>query len=506
LFGDQPGESANLIPLVTDSTSALGFSPDRVESGPQSERRVEDVFLHKQLDDTGHGQQPTTIGHRLGMAVFNFFASLFFKIIETAPDWLVGNLLDRIAEKTGQETAEGVTLFQATCGDRGIDLAEQRLLVSSAFGAYFAGLLERDHAYINLTGQIEVQTRPGQPALDPMQSLYWALQYPKGPRLIIIAAEGGMGKSTLAAKLVRCLFEENAVDMILGDSAKTQRVDPVSGSVTQVEPGYYDPATFYKQLYAQLGLPIQAGQADSRVAVRNIRDRLEGRRAVIFVDNLETVAQGTALLQALRQLATRDARIIVTTRLVSGLTAPPSDILLTRLNPLTRFEDARDFLQWHIQAYASEHPDLTKLAPDVMDKWRVQRLLDRTGGIPLLMQLVFSDVARYSWQYLDQLPQLFGEALLDFLYRERWEELGHLGQAGLQARQLLRFVSVEQYRGKKITFERIRQWANQTEKVELPQTILSLLQERFLIVNHDLRQGSFAIFPSLAEFLNKQSW
>jgi hypothetical protein len=57
-----------------------------------------------------------------------------------------------------------------------------------------------------------------------------------------------MGKSTLAAKIVRCLYEEHVIDKILGDSAKMQRVEPITGKVIPLEPGYYDLATFYNKL------------------------------------------------------------------------------------------------------------------------------------------------------------------------------------------------------------------------------------------------------------------
>ncbi|NJN99778.1 MAG: hypothetical protein HC875_39585 [Anaerolineales bacterium] len=210
------------------------------------------------------------------------FVPPFRQLIQAAPDWLAGIFSGRSAARPTPATPASVALFASACGDKGLDLAEQRLLVSTAFGAYFAGLLERDEGYINLKGQIEVQTRPEQAGLEPIQSLYWALQHPKGPRLVIIAAEGGMGKSTLAAKLIRCLFEENAVDMIVGDSAKNQQVDPVSGAVAPIPAGYYDPASFFRRLYAQLGLPDRVAGESGQVMVRNIQGRLEGRRALIL--------------------------------------------------------------------------------------------------------------------------------------------------------------------------------------------------------------------------------
>ena len=432
--------------------------------------------------------------------IIDILVSMFFKILEKAPEWLVGKLLDRIGKRPTSPLSKGVRLYPVTCGDRGINLAQQRLLVSAAFGTYFAGLLERDHSYVALKGQIDSPAPRGQEELEPIERIFWALQYPKGPRLLIIAAEGGMGKSTLAAKIVRCLFEEQAIDMILGDSAKTQRVTPTTGEVIQMEPGYYDLATFYDRMCGQLGLPLSG----NKQAVVSIRDRLEGRRAVIVVDNLETVERGDKILRSLQAITTRDVRAIVTTREVKGLRDLTPDNLVIHLSPLSDLAPVREFLVWHIRQHHDEHPGLRTLEQDLDDRKHIRWLVERTGGIPLLIQLVFSDISRFSWDYLRKLPYIFGNELLAFLYQSRWDELGTLGKEGLAAKELLRWIAGEQYQGKKVTSDRLMQWAKGRERAELLTDSLHLLYERFLIVNHDSKQGNFAVFPSLAEFLQRQ--
>lgn len=425
-----------------------------------------------------------------------------FRILETLPEWVVGKLLNRVDKwRVEFPSPTNVQLYPSTCGDKGIDLGQQRLLVSTAFGTYFAGLLEREFGYVTLKGQIECPATRGQEALEPVERIFWALQYARGPRLIIIGAEGGMGKSTLAAKIVRCLFEEQAIDMILGDSAKTQRVDPTTGKIISLEPGYYDLATFYEKMCGQLGLPPTSTQQ----AMVAIRDRLEGRRAMIVVDNLETVARGDELLRSLHTITTRDIRAIVTTREVKGLRDLTTDTLIVHLKPLSDLAVAREFLVWHIRQHQDEHPGLRALEQDLDDDKRIRWLVERTGGIPLLIQLVFSDIARFSWDYLKKLPHVYGSELLVFLYQARWDELGTLGEEGLTAKELLQWIAGEQYRGKKVSFDRLTQWAQEGERADLLTDSLRLLYERFLIVNHDPKQGNFAVFPSLVEFLHLQS-
>jgi hypothetical protein len=120
------------------------------------------------------------------------------------------------------------------------------------------------------------------------------------------------------------------------------------------------------------------------------------------------------------------------------------------------------------------------------------------------MQLLVSDVARSSWKQMRQLPTLFGAELIDFLYEARWQELNTLGQTGLLARELLLWLKQAQYSNRKITAKRLTEWAKgKGQETELNEA-LTLLHERFLIVNSNLQKGNYAIFPSLAEFLQKQ--
>ena len=257
-----------------------------------------------------------------------------------------------------------VTLFDADCGSKGVDLADQRLRVSSAFGSYFTGLLEREQSYILLTKQVECPTDKGQEGLSSIQRIFWHLQNPKGPRVFILAADGGMGKSTLASKLVRCLYDQEVVDMILGDSAKSEHIDPISGRLLTFTPGYQSISGFYQRLYTQLGVPYE----NDDVALSDIRRRLVNRRAVIVVDNLETVSGGDELLQALLHMTSRDVRAIVTTRQVIGLGELNKQHLAVHLNSLKETDVVRSFLLWHIEQYQHTHPDLARLREDLADE------------------------------------------------------------------------------------------------------------------------------------------
>ena len=100
------------------------------------------------------------------------------------------------------------------------------------------------------------------------------------------------------------------------------------------------------------------------------------------------------------------------------------------------------------------------------------------------------------------MPTLFGDELLDYLYESRWQELGTLGQIGLLSRDILLWLKLEQFDNRRITSKRLLEWSQEIGQERELLDAINLLHERFLIVNHDPRNGNYAIFPSLLEFLS----
>ena len=438
--------------------------------------------------------------------ILNLFIDILIFLLSKLPDalmgWGVGKFLDNlISQKFSKAKAQDVTLYPPDCGDHKIDLGEQRLLVSSAFGNYFSGLLEKEKLYIDIKSQIDSPPIKGQEGINPLQRLFWLLGYSNGPRVFVFAGDGGMGKSTVAAKLVRCLFEEQAVDIILGDSAKTQHIDPDSGETLRFQPGYYDADSFYKRLCYQLGLPT----LPKRQALSAIKDRIVGQKVIIIVDNLETIKKGDELLSALRLLTSRDVRAIITTREIKGLRSQLTSFALVEMMPITSTNDAMEFLDWHIEQYKIQNPNLEKLKKQ-LSKNNVKWVVKKTGGVPLLMQLILSDIARTSWDVAKVFPNLFGKELLDYLYKARWNDLSNIGEAGRTALRILEWIAEKQYQGKNITTKKLRKFAEEESLLPSLSDALSLLHERFMILNGDISKGDYSIFPSLSEFIEKQSF
>ncbi|RMH42909.1 MAG: hypothetical protein D6694_07525, partial [Gammaproteobacteria bacterium] len=303
------------------------------------------------------------------------------------------------------ETVRGLA-YPSTCGDDGLDLMKERLYFSVTFGGYFASLLESPNIYLDMPGQIHC---PVAGEAHPLEWLYGTLNDPAGFRLVTIAAGGGMGKTTLAAKIVRCLYSQNAIDLILGDSAKRTEIDLITGRPRGVRPGFDDLDSFYRRLAAQTGLTNYPESVGWRAIVSDLKARLAGQRALIVLDNLDDFGndegkrrERNALFESIQSLLGRDVRALVTTR-KADITA--SNAVVVNLNPLARNDVAiaRQFVSWHVDRFVSLNPRLANVRNILEDKKQMRRLLEKTGGVPLIIQVVVSRIAFEKLGYLDRL-------------------------------------------------------------------------------------------------------
>jgi hypothetical protein len=486
---------------VQDSTVSRWLEGTTRPSQPETVVRIADCFALGEADRitllaaAGYAAVPagTPVPQRAKLV------ARLARAAQQLPERLAQPLLARPSLYAMLPLEAGDTPPFSSCDDEGLDLDRKRLAISSALGPYFAGLLERSHIYLELTGQIDAPAPTAFEELPPLERMSMLLRHPLGPRAMVIAADAGMGKSTLAAQLVRCVLRRGDYDLLLGDSAKRRQVDAVTGMVRPTTPGYYDVASCIRQMRTQLGLPSR-----SYGDLSDIVDRLAGRRALIVVDNLETVAGPDELLSTLGRLLGKYVRVLLTTRQVDALPALTLGSTVIHLHPISDHETLTAFLRWHVIRHADEYPLLRTIggSPSSVQS---QRLLDRTGGVPLLLQLVYSAVARLSWSYLEGLPQLYGNDLLTYLYAERWEDLQGQGSAGHLACSVLQLVAAAQSAGERVDMPKLRKWAESNRTLPHLHDALFLLYARFLLVNHDSINGDFVLFPSLAEFVARQT-
>lgn len=427
------------------------------------------------------------------------------KLLEAVP----GKTLDGFLQLLGRKrrpvsTAPVVYPYPPDCGDHPIDLGFRKPWVSEAFGGYLTGLLEDADSYVRIDEQIDCPITPETVALAPTARILFEMRRPTGPRLVVIAADGGMGKTTLATKIVRCLYEQQDAEFILGDSAKSEHIDVATGHIFKLDQEFKDTSSLYRRLYAQIGLPPPSRNTSVNRMVEELNEQLHDFSAVIVLDNLDSVPDTGVLLSTLSPLLGKNIRAVVTTREIVQVTSTSPTALVVKVNPLDSMENAVAFLEWHVRHFQRRDSNLAKVAVGFSDKRLIRMLIKKTGGVPLVMQLAVNDVARKSWDYIKQIPDFrLSSERLDYLYRARWVELDNLGAVGLSACQVLEFVAAQQRRGKRVTSETLRKWAQKQGMSGTLDQALFELEARFLIRNTDVKKGSFSIFPSLADFVQR---
>ena len=440
-----------------------------------------------------------------GTVLYAIFVKFFGDVVaDKIADVVVGQILRRHRKAKGAKTF----LFDNTCGNDRIDLGNQRLMVSSSFVSYFTTLLEREHNFVYVPNQIDAPQIEGTTGFDPLQRIFYNLLLASGKRIVVIAAGGGMGKTTLAAKVIRCLWSRQEIRRVLGDSAKEQVVKIKDAEVINTSPGFYDIKSFFRKVLREQLREDYDARMSNHAAIQRILNAVADRKVVFVVDNLETVdaRKVNEFVKEIRPLATINSKILITTRTIAPI-ENLDDVYIVRLHPLQEIEAGQEFIRWHIETYAPIIDQLKKLDGDVSDRKKVKKLLKKTGGIPLIMQLVLSGVALSDWEYVDNIPEnLYSDSLLDYLYLQSWNDLVDKGDQGRNALELLQYIDAELHKGHKINSKRLSDWI-QGAAIHTPlATCITMLTDRFLLLNNgNSKEANFSIVPSLSIFLKKKT-
>lgn len=440
-----------------------------------------------------------------GTVLYAIFVKFFGDVVaDKIADIVVVRMLHRQRKPKKAETF----LFDNSCGNDRIDLGNQRFIVSASFGSYFTGLLEREHNFVYVPSQIDSPQAEGTGGFDPLQRIYHNLLLSSGKRIVVIAAGGGMGKSTLAAKVIRCLWSRQEIRRVLGDSAKEQVVNIKDGGVANTSPGFYDIKTFLRKVLKEQLREDYDARMHNYTAIQRILNAVADRKVIFVVDNLETVdpREVSEFVNEIKPLATINSKILITTRTIAPV-ENLDDVYIVKLHPLEEIDAAQEFIRWHIQTYVSTINQLEKLEEDISNKKKIRKLLSKTGGIPLIMQLVLSGIAMSDWGYLDNIPDnLYSDSLLDYLYLQSWNDLVKRGDDGRNALELLMFIDAELYKGHKINSKRLIGWIRGST-IRTPLALcISMLTDRFLLVNNgSQKESDFSIVPSLSIFLKNKT-
>ncbi len=248
--------------------------------------------------------------------------------------------------------------------------------------------------------------------LNQLKSLY---SDPDGPRMVSLEGIGGIGKTALARTFVALPEVALSWPTILWVSARQTSLTD-DGRVIPAD----DPAMTLEDISLRLAEQLNLFNLQGKTVVERLDGlaiALTNKRALVVIDNLETVNEYKQLIPALAKLA-GSSRFLVTTR--QTLRSFPY-VRVIPLNEMTR-EVAFDFLKSELERRGRS---------STIDLEQFSQLYETIGGIPLALKLAASQLTLHPLQEL--IESIRGachgiDGLFHFLYRQTWQNLSDSGR------------------------------------------------------------------------------
>ncbi|MBE2237899.1 MAG: hypothetical protein IAE81_08935 [Caldilineaceae bacterium] len=320
--------------------------------------------------------------------------------------------------------------------------------------------------------------------LDPLLSL---LRQPTPPWLLSIEGIGGIGKTTLAAALLRRVAQTPHFVDFAWVSAKPAILD-LGGAIRPIERPTLTAPAMVAELLTQLAPEESRGLlAFPDRALSLLRSRLRGAPHLIVIDNLETVADLEALAPTLLTLA-NPTKFVLTSR---QRLVDESGVYLYPVPELSE----RDALTLVRQEGALRNlPEVANA--DAAD---LRPIFATVGGNPLALLLVVGLTHVHSLtvvlRNLREARGLPAENLYTYVYRQAWDALDE------RHRQVLLAMPLVATRGEPLEFV--------AAVCELPlaataDALYRLYQLNLVTVNGDLHARRYAIHSLTRTFLQEQ--
>jgi hypothetical protein len=249
-----------------------------------------------------------------------------------------------------------------------------------------------------------------------LRALTEVLLAPEAPWLVAIEGLGGIGKTALAHALVLRLAEQSRAFDDYGWVSAQQQTLQMGGTVQTVERPALTAEGLIEALLTQLTAgtgelaPLDAGRALDALATR-----LHRTPHLVVVDNLETVADVTALLPVLTRLA-NPSKFVLTSR----LSFPEQPGIYHFSVPELVEADALNLIRHEARLYNLPH---VAAASDT----DLHPLYATVGGNPLALRLVTGQLHLLTLaQVVENLRLAQGkkaEALYRYIYWAAWQRL-----------------------------------------------------------------------------------
>lgn len=272
----------------------------------------------------------------------------------------------------------------------------------------------RSALVVSLESRLELPSYNQLFGIAPLQRRLRQLLQPRSDiKLICLTGIGGIGKTALADAMARDAIAGGHFEDLAWISVRQKQLG-LLGEIQETGHAALAPDELLEALHQQLsGLPTPPRATDEILSALN--ERLNRKRHLIVLDNLETITDYQELFPLLQELS-QSAWILVTSR--SGFYDQPGVhiINLTELRP----DDAEAFVR--DEAHRRGVGDLAE-APAEM----VAEIYSIAGGNPLALKLIIGQAqVRSLSTVLEDLSEARGrrvETLYEFIYRKAWDLL-----------------------------------------------------------------------------------
>lgn len=290
------------------------------------------------------------------------------------------------------------------------------------FGSYFFAVCTTVGRYH------DVQSRNSRIGLN---RVFDTLSDSKGPRVVILWAEGGMGKTTLASHIVRTTYlQEKWFSVLVGGSAKQQSY--IDGQLKT----YNDAVLTYSSLLNLMGQQFGVANINKIASIEEkisfLQRKLRNQKALLLVDNLETISNTEEIVDGLTRMVanTNGSKVLITTRdgRLNG-----RDILPIHLDPFT-VEEGLEFAKWYVHIRGFDKYSAMPFSSNTL-----REVVEVTGGSPLAIEQVISQAAIIGGKALENIRNVSGDwqKFYDFLFTNIYEEL----RLNIGAKRVLWYVA-----------------------------------------------------------------
>lgn len=247
-----------------------------------------------------------------------------------------------------------------------------------------------------------------------ISSLTTMLKQPWGPWLLSLEGIGGIGKTTLAAAVMRRLAAETAFEEFGWVRAQVVGLDLCGGMHPRPQPVLTMEA-LVAALAAQFLPEGEAQNGDNELQLARLRRRLAHAPHLIVIDNFETVLDPHTLLPLLTSLA-NPSKFILTSR--QRLIGEPC----IHLHPVPELSAAHALA---LVRQAAEEHELGALAACADED--LLPIYQAVGGNPLALLLVVGQThvrpLHAVLRDLAAVPTLPSATLFSYIYRQAWDGL-----------------------------------------------------------------------------------